>query len=90
MSDKIKTSIMISRELWEKFKSKVGSERGLKALSQAIEEAVEEEVCEGLIIRALEEMLGDSKEIPLAVSPVKPRATTDAGKAVRELRELRY
>lgn len=53
MKDKVKTSIMISRELWEHSRSKVGSERGLRSLSQAVEEAIEEGIGENLVIKAL-------------------------------------
>ena len=89
MRDKIKTSIVVDRQLWEEFKSKVGSERGLKALSRVVEEVIEEEVCERLIIKALEEIMEFKGELPLMISPVKPRVKTDAGKIVRELRESR-
>ncbi len=89
MRDKIKTSIMIDRELWEEFKSKVGSERGLRGLSRAVEEAIEDEVGDILIIRALEKLLEREKEIPLVISPVKPKVATDAGKAIREMRGSR-
>lgn len=89
MEDKIKTSIVVSRELWEEFKSKVGSERGMKALSRVIEEVIEEEACERLIIRALEEIMEPKGELPLIISPVKPRVETNAGKIVREMRESR-
>ncbi|RLE85174.1 MAG: hypothetical protein DRJ67_09320 [Thermoprotei archaeon] len=88
MGDKVKTSIMVDRELWEEFKSRVGSERGLRALSRAVEEAIEDEVSGLLIIRALERLLGGGR-VPLAVMPVGPRVPTDAGKAVRELRGSR-
>ena len=89
MSDKIKTSIVVDRELWEEFKSRVSSERGLKALSNAVEEVIEEEVCEKLLIKALEEMIGSGIELPLTITPVKPRVKTDAGEVVRELRVSR-
>ncbi len=86
--EKIKTSITIDRKLWEELKLKVGSRGGLKALSRAVEEAIEEEVADLLIIEALEREV-KSEELPLTISPVKPRVATDAGKSVRELRELR-
>jgi hypothetical protein len=88
MVEKIKTSIVINRSLWERFKTKVVGEGGLKGLSEAVEEAIEEELCEDLIIEALEELLGSEKP-PLTVTPVKPEVQTDAGKAVRELRDSR-
>ena len=90
MGDKIKTSIMIDRELWEEFKSKIGSEKGLRMLSKAVEEAIEDEIAERLIIKVLEEMLKEyGEEVPLTISPVKPKVITNAGKIVKEMRESR-
>lgn len=90
MCGRIKTSIMVDRELWEEFKSRVVAEKGLRGLSRALEEAVEEEVSDILVARALENMLKSlSLKPPRIVSPVKPRVTTDAGKTVRELRGSR-
>ena len=88
MVDKVKTSIVVDRRLWEEFKLRVGGERGLRMLSRAVEEAIEEEVSELLVVEALSEMLG-GREIPLTVVPVKPKVSTDAGRVVRELRETR-
>ena len=34
MGDKIKTSISVDKKLWERFRSKIGDERGLKKLSE--------------------------------------------------------
>jgi hypothetical protein len=42
-----------------------------------------------LIIEALEGLLGSEKP-PLVIAPVKPKAQTDAGKVVRELRDSRF
>ena len=89
MKDKIKTSIIIDRKLWEEFKSKIGEKRGLKALSQAIEEAIKDEISESLIIKALEDFLEPETEIPLVISPVKPKITTSAGEVIREMRDSR-
>ena len=86
MGDKIKTSISVDKKLWERFRSRIGDERGLKKLSQAVEEALEEELSENLIIEALERLLGPEK-LPLTITPVEPKARTNAGKTVRELRE---
>jgi len=74
MGDKIKTSISVDKKLWERFRSKIGDERGLKKLS------------EDLIIEALERLLGPEK-LPLTITPVEPKARTNAGNTVRELRE---
>ena len=88
--DKIKTSIVINRRLWEEFKTRVVAEKGAKSLSRAIEEAIKEEVGDALVIKALEGMLRDLGLKPLgAITPVKPRVATDAGKTVGELRDSR-
>ncbi len=88
MKDKVKTSIVVDRRLWEEFKSKVAGEKGLKMLSEAIERAIEDELSELLIIEAFEKQL-EQRETTLTISPIKPRIQTDAGKIVRELRESR-
>jgi acyl-CoA synthetase (AMP-forming)/AMP-acid ligase II len=88
MNKKIKTSIVIDKDLWDRFKSKVVGEKGLKGLSKAVEEAIEEELCEDLIVEALEGLLGSEKP-PLAITPVESATKTDAGKVVRELRDSR-
>ncbi|MDI9644608.1 MAG: hypothetical protein QFX35_05255 [Candidatus Verstraetearchaeota archaeon] len=87
MEEKIKTSIMIKRELWEGLKSKVGGKGGLRALSRAVEEAIEDDASDALIVGTLNAMLGDLKEKQLAVTPIKPKIQTDAGKTIREMRE---
>jgi metal-responsive CopG/Arc/MetJ family transcriptional regulator len=46
MVRKKKISIIIDRDLWERFKTKVISEKGLKELSKTIEEAIKEKLCE--------------------------------------------
>jgi metal-responsive CopG/Arc/MetJ family transcriptional regulator len=88
MRDKVKTSIIIDRKLWEEFKSRIASEKGLKSLSRAIEEAIEEEISDILIIEAFKDQLRKG-ETPLIITPVKPRIATNAGKIVRELRDSR-
>ncbi|QOJ78951.1 hypothetical protein IG193_00345 [Infirmifilum lucidum] len=85
---KVKTSVVIDGELWERFKSRVGGEGGLRKLSRAVEEALEEELCENMVIEAIERLLGSEKP-PLEVTPVRPKVATDAGRAVREMRESR-
>lgn len=90
MSEKVKTSIMVNREIWEEFRSRIAMRKGLKRLSQAIEEALEEEVSDILVAGTLEEMLKPlGNKIPKTVKPVKPKVPTDAGEAVRRLRYLR-
>ena len=89
MVRKKKISIVIDRDLWERFKTKVENEKGLEELSKAVEEVIEEKICEDLIIEALEEFLSSEKP-PLVITPVKPEIQTDTGKSVRELRDLRF
>jgi hypothetical protein len=86
MNKKIKTSIVIDKDLWDRFTTKFIGEKGLKGLSKAVEEAIEEKLCEDLIVEALEGLLGSEKP-PLAITPVEPTTKTDAGKVVRELRD---
>jgi len=86
MKDKIKTSIMIDEELWETFKVKASSKKGLKGVSRAVEEALEEELSEQVVTEALENMC-PRRSSDLEVKPVKPTVATSAGKVIRELRE---
>jgi len=88
MKDEVKTSIVVDRRLREEFKLKVSGEKGLKKLSKAVEEAIKEEVSELLIAKALKEMFGSKKKIPLSIVPIEPHTSTDAGKVVREIRDL--
>jgi hypothetical protein len=89
MVRKKKISIIIDRDLWERFKTKVENEKGLKELSKAVEEVIEEKLCEDSMIEALEKLLGSEKP-PLVITPVKPKIHTNAGKTVRELRDSRF
>ena len=86
MKDKIKTSIMIDEELWETFKVKASSKKGLKGVSRSVEEALEEELSEQVVTEALENMC-PRRSSDLEVKPVKPTVATSAGKVIRELRE---
>ena len=61
----------------------------MRGLSQAVEEAIEDEVSDILIIRALEKLLKRIGEVPLVISPVKPKVVTNAGKVIRETRSSR-
>ncbi len=85
MGAKIKTSILIDEELWRRFKLKVGAERGMRAMSRAVEEALEDELAETLVLRELERMSAGIT-IGLDVKPVKPKVETSAGDVVREMR----
>ena len=84
--NRIKTTIVIDRELWSKFKAKL-LEEGVEEVSRVIEEIVKEELSEDYIVEAIRELL--DTEPPLEVKPVKPLVETSAGRVVRELRNER-
>ncbi len=84
----MKTSVVVDRELWDRFKRKVGGERGLRSLSEAVEEAIEDELAEFLVSKGLPEP--DMEELPAdRVEPVRPKVRTSAAETLRELRGLR-
>ena len=85
---KIKTSIVIDEDLWKKFREKITLERGLRELSKAVEEAIEEELVEEIVLRGLEEELGEITRYT-SIEPIKPRVRTRAEEVVREMRESR-
>jgi len=86
VSNKVKTTIVIDRELWTRFKARI-LEEGLEEVSRVIEEIIREEVLEDYVVSAIRELMG--KESLLEVKPVKPLIETDAGRAVREIRDER-
>jgi hypothetical protein len=86
MKGKIKTSILIDRDIWETFKAKASSRKGLKGISKAVEEALEEELSEKAVTEALENM-HPRRPSDIEVKPIKPRIATSAGKVISELRE---
>jgi len=86
VSGKIKTSIVVDEKLWEKFKAKVGAEKGLKKLSEAVEDAIKEDLGEIIIANWLEAQL-PGKQIPRKVTPVKPKTKTNAAAVLRKMRE---
>jgi hypothetical protein len=86
MRGKIKTSIMIDEDIWETFKVKASSRKGLRGISRAVEEALEEELSEKVVAEALENMQ-PRRPSDLQVRPVKPKIATSAGKVISELRE---
>ncbi len=88
MGGKIRTSVVLDRELWKRFKEKVVSEQGLKQLSKAVEEAVEEELTEFIVLKEIEKSLTDI-EVPPSITSIKPRVKTGAEEVVREMRSLR-
>jgi len=77
---------MIDEDLWEMFKAKASSKKGLKGVSRAVEEALGEELSEQVVTEALEKM-SPGGLVELEVRPVKPKIATSAGKVIRELRE---
>jgi len=85
MGDRVKTSLLVNRELWEEFKLRVSTWVKLRALSRAVEELLEEGVAERVVAEELSKML--KVPAPLEVKPVKPRVPTDARREVRELRK---
>lgn len=86
MKRRIKTSIMVDKDLWETFKAKAFSKKGLKGVSRAVEEALEEEISEQVVTEALEKMCSGGLA-GLEVRPVKPKIATSAEKVISELRE---
>uniref|UniRef100_A0A7C5YYV2 CopG family transcriptional regulator n=1 Tax=Ignisphaera aggregans TaxID=334771 RepID=A0A7C5YYV2_9CREN len=86
MGEKVKTTIVIDRELWTRFKARI-LEEGVEEISHVIEEIIREEVLEDYIVAAIRELMG--REPPLEVKSVKPLVETDAGKVVREMRDER-
>lgn len=67
---KVKTSIYIEKEIWEKYKSNV-MKRGLE-ISKSLEELMEEEVPEDILGEVLKN-LGERGEYEIYFEPVRPR-----------------
>ncbi len=88
LGSKVKTSIVVDKELWEKFKEKVISSYGPRCLSKAVEEAIEEELVELIVVREIDASLSKEKIFTTA-TPVKPRVKTKAEEVVREIRGSR-
>ena len=86
MTGKIKTSVMIDADVWEEFKSFASSKKGLKGISEAVEEALEEELAEKTVAGALTKMQS-AKTRDLQVKPIKPKIVTSAAKVISEMRE---
>ncbi len=83
---KTKTTIVIDKELWYRFKAKL-LEEGVEEVSYAIERLIKEEVLDDLA-SAMQSLLMGAGVVPLPeVRPVKPLVETDAGKVVREMRD---
>jgi hypothetical protein len=87
MVERVKTTIIIDRELWSRFKARL-LEEGVEEVSRAIEEVIREELSEDYVAEAIRGLLG-GVEPSLEVKPVKPLVETDAGRVVRELRNER-
>ena len=86
MIDRVKTTIVIDRKLWNRFKARL-LEEGIEEVSRAIEEVIREELSEDYIADAIRELLGTTP--PIEVKPIKPLVETSAGRVVRELRNER-
>jgi hypothetical protein len=86
VSGKVKTTIVIDKELWIKFKARI-LEEGVGKVSRVIEKIIREEMLEDYIIASIQELM--SREPPLEVKPIKPIVETEAGKVVREMRDMR-
>jgi hypothetical protein len=84
--DRVKTTIVIDRELWSRFKARL-LEEGVEEVSRAIEEVIREELSEDYIADAIRGLLGVIP--PIEVKPIKPLVETNAGRVVRELRNER-
>jgi ferredoxin-fold anticodon binding domain-containing protein len=87
MGGKIKTTIVVDKDLWSKFKAKLLDE-GVDEVSSVIEEMIREELVVDKVVDSLNELIGG--ELIQVVESVKPLAETAAEKVVRELRESRY
>ena len=86
MGEKIKTTIVVDRDLWNKFKAWL-LEKSVDEVSSVIEKLIKEELMLG-IDSALIKLIGN--ELIQVVEPVKPLVRTSAEEVVRELRESRY
>jgi len=86
MGEKIKTTIVVDRDLWNKFKAWL-LEKSVDKVSSVIEKLIKEELMLG-IDSALIKLIGN--ELVQVVEPVKPLVRTSAEEVVRELRESRY
>ena len=66
---KVKTSIYVDKELWEKYKLSLAKNR--LEVSQALEELIREELVEDFLIEALKGM-DEAKAGEIDFEPVKP------------------
>ncbi|MEM4312219.1 MAG: hypothetical protein QXX95_07510 [Nitrososphaerales archaeon] len=64
---KVKTSVYVDKELWEKYKSSV-ARKGLE-VSKALEELIEEEVPEEILERVVKNL---EEKYEIDFEPVKP------------------
>jgi hypothetical protein len=87
MDRKVKTTIVVDKDLWNKFKSRL-LEEGIDEVSDIIEEMIREELVVEKVVEGLSELVND--ELIQNVEPVKPLVETAAEKIVKELREPRY
>ena len=87
MNRKIKTIIIVDKDLWNKFKSRLLQE-GIDEVSGIIEKTIREELVVEKVVEELSKLV--SKELIHNVEPVKPLVETDAEKIVKEQKKLRY
>jgi len=83
---KIKTTIVVDKDLWNKFKARL-LEEGIDEVSSVIEELIREEIFDK-VVDGLSNLVGG--ELVQDIEPVKPLTETAAENVVRELRESRY
>jgi hypothetical protein len=66
----------------------VSEEEGFKDIGSLIGELIEENFSDSLVIIAISKLLGETKASEM-LEHVKPLIETDAGRAVREMRDRR-
>lgn len=86
MDGKTKTSITVDEDLWRSFKTKAAEEKGLKSVSEAVEESLREKFSGEIVVKALEELC-HTEPAMLEVKPVETCVETSAGEVIRETRE---
>ncbi|ADM27400.1 conserved hypothetical protein [Ignisphaera aggregans DSM 17230] len=84
--DKIETTIVIDRRVWEEFKARIATEYGFKDIGKAVEEALKEELCDLIVVEMFSKYL-ENEKISLTITPIEPQVPTDASRIVREFRD---
>ncbi len=83
--DRVKTSIYVDRELWDRFKI-YAKNRGIE-VSRLLEEVIREGMLQDELLSALDELVG-GELVELDFEPVRPKGGLVSG-LVRELRDER-